>query len=111
MPVRVGMVSLGCPKNLVDAEHMLYNLREEGYEIVADAALSDVVIVNTCGFIEAAKQEAIETILEFCALKSEGRIRAVIVTGFLSERYRDEIRKEIPEVVAALGIGANEHLG
>ncbi len=111
MPVRVGMVSLGCPKNLVDAEHMLYNLREEGYEIVADAALSDVVIVNTCGFIEAAKQEAIETILEFCALKSEGRIRAVIVTGCLSERYRDEIRKEIPEVDAALGIGANEHLG
>ena len=70
MPTRVGMVSLGCPKNQVDAEHMLYNLKNEGYELVADAALADVVVVNTCGFIESAKQEAIDTILEFCTLKS-----------------------------------------
>lgn len=104
------MVSLGCPKNLVDAEHMLYNLREEGYEIVPDAALADVVIVNTCGFIESAKQEAIETILEFCTLKDEGRIKAVIVTGCLSERYKEEILKEIPEVNAVVGIGSNENL-
>ncbi len=104
------MVSLGCPKNLVDAEHMLYNLREEGYEIVPDAALADVVIVNTCGFIESAKQEAIETILEFCTLKDEGRIKAVIVTGCLSERYKEEILKEIPEVNAVVGIGCNENL-
>ncbi len=110
MATRVGMVSLGCPKNLVDAEHMLYNLREDGYEIVPDAALADVVIVNTCGFIETAKQEAIETILEFCTLKNEGRIKAVIVTGCLSERYREEILKEIPEVDAVVGIGCNEQL-
>lgn len=111
MSTRVGMVSLGCPKNQVDAEHMLYNLREEGYEIIADAALADVVVINTCGFIEAAKQEAIETILEFCTLKEEGRLKAVIVTGCLAERYRDEVLKEMPEVDAVLGIGANELLG
>lgn len=111
MSTRVGMVSLGCPKNQVDAEHMLYNLREEGYEIIADAALADVVIINTCGFIEAAKQEAIETILEFCTLKDEGRLKAVIVTGCLAERYRDEVINEMPEVDAVIGIGANEFLG
>ena len=111
MSIRVGMVSLGCPKNQVDAEHMLYNLREEGYEIIADAALADVVVVNTCGFIESAKQEAIETILEFCTLKEEGRIKAVIVTGCLAERYREEIKTEMPEVDAVIGIGSNELLG
>lgn len=105
------MVSLGCPKNQVDAEHMLYNLREEGFEIIADAALAQVVIINTCGFIESAKQEAIDTILEFCTLKNEGRLQGVIVTGCLAERYRDEILKEIPEVDAVLGLGANELLG
>lgn len=111
MPVRVGMVSLGCPKNQVDAEHMIYNLREEGYEIIPDAALADVAVINTCGFIESAKQEAIDTILEFCALKSEGRIKAVIVTGCLAERYKTEIRSDLPEVDAVLGLGANELLG
>ena len=65
MSTRVGMVSLGCPKNQVDAEHMLYDLKQQGFEIITDAALADVVIVNTCGFIESAKQEAIDTILEF----------------------------------------------
>ena len=111
MAIRVGMVSLGCPKNQVDAEHMLYNLREEGYEIEPDAALAEVVIINTCGFIESAKQEAIDTILELVTLKNEGRIKSIIVTGCLSERYRDEISKEIPEVDAVLGLGANELLG
>ena len=111
MAIRVGMVSLGCPKNQVDAEHMLYNLREEGYEIEPDAALAEVVIINTCGFIESAKQEAIDTILEFVTLKNEGRIKSIIVTGCLSERYRDEISKEIPEADAVLGLGANELLG
>ncbi len=111
MSIRVGMVSLGCPKNQVDAEHMLYNLREEDFEIITDAALADVVVVNTCGFIESAKQEAIETILEFCTLKEEGRIKAVIVTGCLAERYREEIKKEMPEVDAVIGIGSNELLG
>lgn len=111
MAIRVGVVSLGCPKNQVDAEHIVYNLREEGYEIIADAALADVVVINTCGFIESAKQEAIDYILEFCTLKNEGRIKAVIVTGCLAERYREEISKEIPEVDAVIGIGSNELLG
>lgn len=108
--VRVGMVSLGCPKNQVDAERMLYLLRNDGYELVSDAALSDVVIINTCGFIESAKKEAIETILEFCTLKQEGRIKAVIITGCLAERYKDEILKEIPEADAIVGIGSNEKI-
>ena len=110
MSSRVGMVSLGCPKNQVDAEHMLFDLRKEGFEIVSDAALSDVVIINTCGFIESAKQEAIDTILEFCTLKQEGRIKAVIATGCLAERYRDEMKKEIPELDAVVGIGSNDKL-
>ena len=104
------MVSLGCPKNQIDAEHMLFDLKKEGFEIVQDAALADVVIVNTCGFIEAAKQEAIDNILEFCTLKQEGRIKAVICTGCLAERYRDEILKEIPELDAVVGIGSNNKL-
>lgn len=110
MSSRVGMVSLGCPKNQVDAEHMLFDLRKEGFEIVSDAALSDVVIINTCGFIESAKQEAIDTILEFCTLKQEGRIKAVIATGCLAERYRDEMKKEIPELDAVVGIGSNDKI-
>ncbi|MCD8107355.1 MAG: 30S ribosomal protein S12 methylthiotransferase RimO [Oscillospiraceae bacterium] len=111
MAVTVGIVSLGCAKNMLDAEHMAYNLREEGFELQPDAALADVAVINTCGFIESAKQEAIETILEFVALKDEKRIKAIIVTGCLAERYREEILKEIPEVDAVLGIGANELLG
>lgn len=111
MAVTVGIVSLGCAKNMLDAEHMAYNLREEGFELEPDAALADVAVINTCGFIESAKQEAIETILEFVALKNEKRIKAIIVTGCLAERYREEILKEMPEVDAVLGIGANELLG
>ncbi|SDB42154.1 ribosomal protein S12 methylthiotransferase [Ruminococcaceae bacterium FB2012] len=110
MSTRVGMVSLGCAKNQIDAERMLYMLKEEGFEIVADAALADVVIVNTCGFIESAKQEAIDTILEFCTLKNEGRIKAVICTGCLAERYREEVMKEIPELDAVVGIGRNSEI-
>lgn len=110
MSTRVGMVSLGCPKNQIDAEHMLYDLKQAGFQIVGDAALSDVVIVNTCGFIESAKQEAIDTILEFCTLKQEGRIKAVICTGCLAERYKEEVIKEIPELDAVIGIGCNNNL-
>lgn len=110
MSTRVGMVSLGCPKNQVDAEHMLFDLKKQGFEIVSDAGLSDVVVVNTCGFIESAKQEAIDTILEFCTLKKEGRIKAVICTGCLAERYKEEVLKEIPELDAVIGIGSNEKL-
>ena len=91
MAIRVGMVSLGCSKNQVDAERMLYKLNEKGYDLVGDAALADVAIINTCGFIESAKQEAIDTILEFAELKKEGRIKKIIITGCLAERYKDEV--------------------
>lgn len=107
MPVKIGMVSLGCNKNQVDAERMLYKIREAGYQLVADAALSDIVIVNTCGFIESAKQEAIETILEFGKLKEEGRIKKIIVTGCLAERYKEEVGELLPEADAVVGIGCN----
>ncbi len=107
MKERIGMVSLGCAKNRVDAEMMLYTLKEEGYQIVADPALCDVAIVNTCGFIEDAKQESIDEVLELAALKKEGRIKAIIVTGCLAERYQSEVMKELYEVDAVAGIGAN----
>ncbi len=107
MAVRVGMVSLGCAKNRVDGEMMLFTLREAGYELVADPAMSDVAIINTCGFIEDAKQESIDEILELVSLKKEGRIKGIIVTGCLAERYKDEVMKELYEVDAVIGIGAN----
>ena len=110
MAVKVGMVSLGCPKNQMDAELMLARLRDAGVEIVAQAALAEVVIINTCGFIEDAKREAIDNILEFAQLKKEGRIRRIIVTGCLAERYREELVKELPECDAVLGLGANEDI-
>lgn len=110
MPVKVGMVSLGCNKNQVDAERMLYKIREAGYQLVADAALSDIVIVNTCGFIESAKQEAIETILEFGKLKEEGRIKKIIVTGCLAERYKAEVADLMPEADAVVGLGCNDDI-
>ena len=110
MATRVGMVSLGCPKNQVDAEHMLFDLKKEGFDIIQDAALADVVIVNTCGFIDAAKQEAIDTLLEFITLKQEGRIKAVIATGCMAERFRDEMMKEMPELDAVVGLGSNKDL-
>lgn len=110
MPTRVGMVSLGCPKNQVDAEHMLFSLKNEGFELVSDAALADVVIINTCGFISDAKQEAIDTTLEFLELKKEGRIKAVIMTGCLAERYKDQIMQEMPELDGVVGLGANDRL-
>ena len=106
MSVRVGMVSLGCPKNQVDAERMMYSLRQSGFEIIQDAALADIAVINTCGFIQSAKEEAIETILEFCALKKEGRIKAIICTGCLAERYREELKEQLPEVDAIVGIGS-----
>lgn len=107
---KVGMISLGCPKNQVDAEIMLSKISEK-YEIVDDAFEADAVIVNTCGFIADAKQEAIDTILEMTELKGEGSVKHVVVTGCLAERYRDEIKKEIPEVDAVVGIGANKDIG
>ena len=101
------MISLGCAKNQVDAEIMLAALQKAGYEIKDDVALADVAIVNTCGFIEAAKKESIDEILELAKLKKEGRIKAIVVTGCLAERYKEEIMKELPEADAVAGIGAN----
>ena len=89
MPYSVGMVSLGCEKNRVDAEIMMASLEKAGYVLKDDAAMADVAIVNTCGFIESAKQESIEEILELAKLKKEGRIRALIVTGCMAESYRE----------------------
>ena len=110
MNERVGMVCLGCAKNRVDGEMMLYNLREAGYELVADVANSEVAIVNTCGFIEDAKQESIDEILELAELKKEGKIKAIIVTGCLAERYQTEVMKELYEVDAVIGIGENKNI-
>lgn len=107
MAVKVGMVSLGCPKNQMDAELMLAKLEAAGYQITAESGLSDVVIINTCGFIEDAKQESIDNILEFAQLKKEGRIKGIIVTGCLAERYQQELVRELPECDGVLGLGAN----
>lgn len=104
---KIGMVSLGCPKNQMDAELMLAKLRDAGFELTTESGLADVVIVNTCGFIEDAKREAIENILEFAQLKKEGQIKKVIVTGCLAQRYKEELCRELPECDAVLGLGAN----
>lgn len=104
---KIGMVSLGCPKNQMDAELMLAKLRDAGFELTAESGLADVVIVNTCGFIEDAKREAIENILEFAQLKKEGQIKKVVVTGCLAQRYKEELCRELPECDAVLGLGAN----
>ncbi|MGI6171501.1 MAG: 30S ribosomal protein S12 methylthiotransferase RimO [Butyricicoccus sp.] len=106
MPIQLGMISLGCAKNLVDSEHMLAMLQEDGIRIVDDVTDADVVVINTCGFIEAAKQEAIETILETAQLKQTGSLKALIVTGCLVQRYKDEFLSEMPEVDAVLGTGS-----
>jgi ribosomal protein S12 methylthiotransferase len=100
---KVGFVSLGCPKNLVDSEVMMGHLKQNGYEITSDPADAETVVVNTCGFIESAKQESIEAILEAARLKSEGHAKRLIVAGCLVERYRDELKAEMPEVDAFIG--------
>ena len=110
MAVKVSMISLGCSKNQVDAEHLLAALAQEGFTLVGDVSESDVVIINTCGFIQSAKEEAIENILEMAQLKKEGTIKGIVVTGCLAERYRDEILKEMDEVNVVLGIGANDQI-
>ncbi len=107
---KVSMVSLGCPKNQVDAEMMLYSLREAGFEIVGEEAQADAIIINTCGFIEDAKAEAIENILEASKYKNEGNLKALIVTGCLAERYKDDVTEEIPEVDVCVGIGSNSKI-
>ena len=107
---KVSMVSLGCPKNQVDAESMLKTLETAGFEISPEEAEADAIIINTCGFIEDAKAEAIENILEAAEYKQNGKCKALIVTGCLAERYRDDVTEEIPEVDVCVGIGSNSKI-
>ena len=100
---KVGFISLGCPKNLVDSEVMMGQLKQSGYQITADAADAETIVVNTCGFIDSAKKESIDTILEAAQLKTNGQAKRLIVAGCLVERYRDELKAEIPEVDAFIG--------
>ncbi len=110
MSIKVAMVSLGCSKNLVDSERMLYKLRAHGYELVTEFGESDVAVVNTCGFIQSAKEEAIETVLEIARLKDEGTVKKLIMTGCLTERYRKECAEEFSEADAVIGIGDNKDI-
>src|SRR3954470_8237192 len=104
-PVRVGLISLGCAKNLVDAEIMLGSLLKDGVEITNDAAQADVVIVNTCSFIDSAQEESVDTILESAQLReAKNRGQGLIVSGCLPQRFRDELPKLLPEVDAFMGI-------
>ena len=103
---KIGMVSLGCAKNLVNSEQMLYLLREADFEIVAEAENADAVIVNTCGFIESAKAEAIDSVLELAEMKKSGELGKIIVAGCMAQRYKNEILDEIPEVDAVFGTGS-----
>ena len=95
---KVGFISLGCPKNLVDSEVMMGQLKANGYELTADASEADTVVVNTCGFIDSAKKESIDTILEAARLKIDGKATRLVVAGCLVERYRDELKASMPEV-------------
>ena len=103
--MKVGFLSLGCPKNLVDGEVMLGLVEQAGHEITTDSSSADVLVVNTCAFIDAAKQESVDAILEMAQRKRDGRCTRLVVTGCLAERYRDELKKEIPEIDAVLGTG------
>src|SRR5471032_9538 len=103
--MKIGLVSLGCPKNLVDSEVMLGLAHAAGHELTRDPAGADVLVVNTCAFINSAKQESIDTILEMAQYKKNGSAQRLIVTGCMAERYRDELRAQIPEIDAVLGTG------
>src|SRR5436190_17536442 len=107
---KIGFVSLGCPKNLVDSEVMMGLLNQAGAEITPRAADADIIVVNTCSFIDSAKQESVDTILEMAELKASGRAQKLIVAGCLVERYRSEIQKNIPDVDAIVGTGELEHI-
>ena len=100
---RIGFISLGCPKNLVDSEVMLGTLARQGYTITPNKEEADVLVVNTCGFIDTAKQESIDTILEMAELKNSGNCKKLVVAGCLAERYRADIRKQIPEIDFVFG--------
>lgn len=101
---KVGMVSLGCPKNLVDSEVMMGLLARQGYELTTDSQSADVLVVNTCGFIDSARQESVNTILEMARLKETGNLKRLVVAGCLVERYREELQREIPEIDALIGV-------
>ena len=101
---KVGMVSLGCPKNLVDSEVMMGLLARQGFEITNDSQSADVLVVNTCGFIDSARQESVNTILEMAQLKQTGNLKRLVVAGCLVERFRDELQREIPEIDACIGV-------
>ena len=107
---KIGFISLGCSKNLVDTEVMLRTLHEAGFELTPDEAEAEIIVVNTCGFIESAKQESIDNILDVARLKEEGRCRYIIATGCLVERYREEVMRELPEIDALLGVGSLSHI-
>src|ERR671916_617519 len=100
---KIGFISLGCPKNLVDSEVMMGQLAAAGYEITTDEAEAETLVVNTCGFIDSAKKESIDAILEAARMKTDGKAKRLVVAGCLVERYRDELRAEIPEVDAFIG--------
>ncbi len=101
---KVGMVSLGCPKNLVDSEVMMGLLAQQGFELTNDSSAADVLVVNTCGFIDSARQESVETIIEMAEFKQRGNLKKLIVAGCLVERYKDELQREIPEIDACIGV-------
>ena len=107
---KIGLISLGCAKNLVDSEHMLALLRAAGWEVTEDMAEADVGVVNTCGFIEAAKSEAIETILDVAQYKQTGKMKGLVVTGCLVQRYAEEMKTELPEIDALCGTGSYENI-
>ncbi|MBP3378540.1 MAG: 30S ribosomal protein S12 methylthiotransferase RimO, partial [Clostridia bacterium] len=102
---KVGFISLGCSKNLCDTEVMLKHLLDAGYEITPEETEADVVIINTCAFIESAKKESIDNIIDIGWLKKHHTLRGIVVTGCLAERYREQITEELPEVDAVLGVG------
>lgn len=109
-PIRIGFLSLGCSKNLVDTEVMLHRLAEAGYELTPDETEADIIVINTCGFIESAKQESIDNILDIAWLKKNRSLRGIIATGCLVERYREQVFTEMPEVDALLGVGSLDRI-
>ena len=108
--MKIGFVSLGCAKNQLDTEVMLHELLEAGYEITPEETEADIIVINTCAFIESAKKEAIDNILDIAWLKENAKLKGIVVTGCLPERYRDEVLKEFPEVDAVLGVGSIHHI-
>ena len=110
MALKVGMISLGCAKNLINTEQMMFLLNEAGFDVSGKVDSADVVVVNTCGFIESAKAEAIETILELGTVKAEGGIGKLVVAGCLPQRYKDEILQELPEIDAVIGTGSFDEI-